>query len=514
MISIERIVKVLFLNMNKVDMRTISLIICLTALTFQIGISQSIAEGLRYADVSYGTTARSLGVGGSFSGLGPDISVASSNPAGLAEFRKSEFVISGALNNGVLEASLNGDRQSLSSYPFALQNLGMTFSYAPIASNWTSTNFTIGVNKVASFDERFSYRSTTPGTIVERFVETANTNSIDEITDRNSFLFFEPGLAWETGAIFDFDGDFFYESDFLTYTEQVFKAQTVETSGGISELVASLSGSRNNKLNLGITVGIPFISYNSTKNYIEEDANGTIDFFDNLEFVESLTTTGVGFNAKFGLLYKLTPKIRVGAAIHSPTTFFLTDDFFNDLTYGFTEDGASQAITEESNLGNQKYRIKTPWKALLSGAYLLNFENIKGFITAEAEYIDYSGISFGDLGDSVLEEDLNNQAATEFQSGLNLRIGSELAFSKFRVRAGVGLISPAYEDGNPIGDLSNTLNLGAGFRGNKFYFDLAVESKNKPDRYVPYFVLDDSRNQVVDVDKTLRRLVVTAGVKI
>ena len=503
----------LFLNMNKVDMRAFSLIVFLIAFTAHTLSSQDITEGLRYTDVSYGTTARSLGVGGTFSGLGADISVASSNPAGLAEFRKSEIIISGVFNNGVIEASLNGDKQSLSSFPFALQSLGMTFSYAPIASNWSSTNFTIGINKIASFDERFTYRSTTSGSLIERFVERANGNGLDELDA------FEAGPAFDVGAIFDFDGDFFYESDFFDFTEQVFKSQTVETSGGISELVASLSGSRNNKLNFGLTIGIPFVSFNSTKNYIEDDNGASVEFFDNLEFAETLTTTGVGFNAKLGILYKLTPKIRLGAAIHSPTTYFMTDDYFNDFTYGFTDANGSQSLTEETPLGNYKYRISTPWKALFSGAYMMNFDKIKGFITGEAEYVNYSGISFdltafSEFQDAALEADLNDQIAREFKSGVNLRIGSEIVFNRLRVRGGVGLISPAYNESNAIGDLSNTFNLGFGYRANKFYIDAAVENKTRSDRYTPYRLVDEVNNQEVTIDKTFRRIVVTAGMKI
>jgi len=499
--------------MNKVEMRAVFLIISALTLITQTSWSQAISEGLRYSDVNYGSTARALGVGGAFSGLGADISVASSNPAGLAEFRKSEIMISGTLNNGVIAASLNGERESLRSFPPALQSLGMTFSYAPIASNWSSTNFTIGINKVASFDERFSYRSTTSGSVVQRFAERANGNGIDELGA------FEAGPAYDVGAIFDFDQDFFYESDFIDYTEQVFKAQTVETSGGISELVASISGSRNNKFNLGLTIGIPFLSFNSEKNYIEEDRNGSVEFFDNLEFVESLTITGVGFNAKVGMLYKLTPKIRIGAAIHSPTTFFMTDDFFKDLTYGYTDANGSQSLTEQSPLGNQKYKIKTPWKALMSGAYMLNLSKIKGFITVEAEYIDYSRMNFdltafSDFQDPELENALNDQAARELKSGVNLRIGSEIVLKRFRVRGGVGLISPAFRDANAFGDLSNTLNFGLGYRGNKFYIDAGIENKTRNDRYSPYLLVDSSRDQVVELDKTLRRLIVTAGVKI
>lgn len=503
----------LFLIMNKINMRSISLAMLIFVISLPTLSAQTIAEGLRYADVNYGSTARALGIGGSFSGLGPDISVASSNPAGLAEFRKSEIVLGGFINNGVVDATLNGDRESLSSFPASLQSVGITFAYAPIARKWSSTNFTIGMNKVATFDERFTFRSVTSGTIIERFVERANGRGLDELDD------FEAGPAFDAGAIFDFDGDFFYESDFLTFRESVFKTQSVETSGGINEIVASISGSRNNKFNIGLTVGIPFLSFNSNKTYIEDDQDGSIDFFDNLEFVETLITTGVGFNAKLGILYKLTPKVRLGGAIHSPTTFFLTDDFFNDFTYGFTEDGSSQSITEESPQGNFKYRISTPWKALISGAYLLNFDKLKGFITAEAEYINYSAINFdltafSGFEDPELEADLNSQVSRDFTSGLNLRIGSEIALKKYRFRAGVGLISPAYTTANTIGDLSNTFNLGLGYRGNKFYVDLAVENKTRTDRYSPYFLVDSASDQVVDIDKTLRRLLLTAGVKI
>jgi len=197
----------------------------------------------------------------------------------------------------------------------------------------------------------------------------------------------------------------------------------------------------------------------------------------------------------------------------------MTDDFFNDFTYGFTEDGASQSLTEESPQGNFKYKIKTPWKALVSGAYLLNFDNLKGFITAEAEYINYSRINFDltafdTFQDADLESALNDQTAREFTSGINLRIGSEIAFNRYRVRAGVGLISPAYADANTVGDLSNTFNFGLGYRGDKFYLDLAVENKTGNERYSPYFLVDSSQDQIVDIDKTLRRLVLTAGMKI
>lgn len=492
-------------------MRIIPIIIILSLIGLQLQ-GQTIAEGIRYSDLSYGSTARALGVGGSFSGLGADFSVTSSNPAGIAEFRKSEFVFSGAFNNSSIGATLQGQKENSNSFPFAVQNIGIVFSYAPIASNWTNTSFAIGLNKIANFNEKFFYRATTTGSIVQRFTERANGRTLDQLDD------LEAGLAYDALAIYDDDGDTFYESDFGAFGQSVYKNQTVESSGGINELVVSFAASRNNKFDIGLTLGIPFLSYNEEKTYIEDNREGGVDFFENLEFKETLFTTGVGLNAKFGMLYKLG-KLRIGAAFHSPNVFFLTDDFYNDLTYAFTDDNGTQSFLEESPEGNFKYKIRTPWKALVSGSYLINTAGLKGFVTAEVEYIDYTGInfdltSFDGFSDPAYESEINGTVDRELQSGLNIRVGSEIVLKKFRVRGGVGLISPAYVEANTIGDLSNTLNLGLGYRSNNYYLDLAVESKSRNGVYSPYFLVDSERNQVVDLDKRFNRLVVTFGYKI
>src|SRR5438046_2391525 len=56
--------------------------------------AQSDIDALRYSQNSLAGTARFVSMGGAFSALGGDFSTLSSNPAGIAVYRKSEFSIS------------------------------------------------------------------------------------------------------------------------------------------------------------------------------------------------------------------------------------------------------------------------------------------------------------------------------------------------------------------------------------------------------------------------------------
>ena len=54
--------------------------------------AQSLYDAIRYSDLEVGGTARTVGVGGAIGALGADFSVLSTNPAGLATYRRAEFV--------------------------------------------------------------------------------------------------------------------------------------------------------------------------------------------------------------------------------------------------------------------------------------------------------------------------------------------------------------------------------------------------------------------------------------
>lgn len=348
--------------------------------------SQSIYDALRYSTLQFGSTARAAGVGGGFSGLGADISVISSNPAGLAEFRKSEFVMGFNVLNNSSEGSLqNGNPDNNTSSIFDIQTLGFISHNAPIASKWVTSNFAISFNRIANFGSEFTYSGSTQGSITERFQEQANGFDINDLYE------FEDGIAWEVGAIFGPDNNLTYGTDFDNIDTPVFKTQDVNSAGGMNELALSYAGNLKNKFSIGFTVGFPLVSYREDKSYRESDPNDDIPTFNDLVFNENLETSGLGFNVKMGILYKLSRSIRLGAAIHSPSWLFLTDDFTTDIEYSYQNNGVAEAAFEMSAFpGNFRYRLRSSARAILSGSYLINTSGLKGFITGEVEFADYS----------------------------------------------------------------------------------------------------------------------------
>ncbi len=111
------------------------------ALTFAtLTQAQTLDDALRYSENFPLGTARSLGVSNSMSALGADYSAVSSNPAGLAAFRRNDFSLTlGSLTTGSNGSSLDGGptAENNGNTRFALPQAGLVLTRRPIASKWT-----------------------------------------------------------------------------------------------------------------------------------------------------------------------------------------------------------------------------------------------------------------------------------------------------------------------------------------------------------------------------------------
>ncbi|MEM9889206.1 MAG: hypothetical protein AAF849_25280, partial [Bacteroidota bacterium] len=85
------------------------LLFVISLCTFCLAHSQTAADALRYSQLNVSGSDRFIGVGGSMSALGTDYSILSTNPAGLAAYRKSEFVVTTSFSNVSSEARLLGE---------------------------------------------------------------------------------------------------------------------------------------------------------------------------------------------------------------------------------------------------------------------------------------------------------------------------------------------------------------------------------------------------------------------
>ncbi|MFK7982254.1 MAG: hypothetical protein AB8G86_19895 [Saprospiraceae bacterium] len=485
------------------------------------------ADALRFSSLDVLGTARTIGVGGGIGALGADFSVMSTNPAGLAAFRRSEFTVTPyfSLNNteATLDNSGNSTAVQKNKVAFSLNNLGLVFSRQGRNPNWKTSNIAIGLNRIASFNQTFTYRGESTGSYIDFFQEASIDLAPSELSN------FTTGLAFDTEAIYDLDDDLFYETDVeLNENALLYKEQTIRRRGGINELSLAFSGNFKERLMIGVSLGFPILSYTEEKVYNEEDRADEVPAYVDMQFNENLTTTGSGVNLKLGLIFRLSQMIRLGAAIHTPTNYgTLVDNFETSMQHNYIDgDGNNQFFESASptDQGEFEYQLKTPWRFIGSAGFIIKRS---GFITGEVEYLKYSGAKFdltntdNSQGTIDFQDNLNSEIASIYQSAINLRVGGEFALKIFRFRAGVTLSGTPYADNyisdNPnikgIGDTSTAYALGFGVRQQRYFLDFAFRFSDQESTFTPYTVSDIYPQNSVTTNAVRSNLIFTFGYK-
>ena len=478
--------------------------------------AQTASDALRYSYIpQYGGTARTIGVGGAMGALGGDFATISMNPAGLATYRTSEFTFTPGFHaskasSELLTSSTGATTQR--STTFSMDNLGLVFVNQPRNSKWKTVNFSFGYNRFQDFNNSVYYQGATRGSMTARWRDAAN-------IDKN-FDLYEGDLAVATGAIFrgvlPGSRDTIWKTDFESDPSKLInKNQVIETSGGLGEMSFALAGNYNEKLQLGITLGVPILRYSESKVYKESDKDNTIPLFNKMAYEQNLTTSGAnslasGVNVKFGAIFRPAQFLRIGLAVHSPTTYWLNDRYDATLTYDYTRNGVTYNDPEKSPDGNFNYTLRTPLRALGSLAFLFGKS---GFLSADVEWADYSKANF-DFGKAYIPEHtvINNDIAAKYKSAVNARFGGEYVYDIFRFRGGVGLSTSPRTDKDFV---NMTYSLGAGLRGQSFFMDFGWQTRAQKENYTPYKVVESQANveQKVTNAYVFNDFLLTFGVK-
>ena len=477
--------------------------------------AQNLSEAVRYSFLNQHSTARVSGVAGAFGAMGGDIGVIPINPAGLGDFRKSEMTFTPTVYSIETDAVINGTDTPITTdlnSILGLASIGVVFSGSPRGSAFQTSNFAITINKQSTYRQRYQYEGTTRGSITTRFAEVANNNSPETLDE------FEGGLAFDTGAIFDFDNDRFYDTDFKP-TTVVRKGQEVVKYGRMNDINLAWGAKLKENINVGLSVGIPVVNYEELKVYTEQDEEEDfIPDFNSLSYTENLITSGIGINISGGVQALVADIVRVGVAVKSPTWMTLNDDFNTSLTYSFTDPSTQevQTFTADSPNGIFKYGLATPWTATGSAGVIVKSETLNGFVNLDVEYVDYTTSLFdfekfgGSLNDIQRQQEVNDAIFDELDNAVNIRLGGEVAYNKVRGRAGVAMIKSPYaiQSGRDI-----AVSAGVGFRFDSVYFDLAWSQSRQSEGYLPYVVLENADNQVVSLDQKINNVDLTVGFK-
>ncbi|HET7119333.1 MAG TPA: aromatic hydrocarbon degradation protein, partial [Hanamia sp.] len=300
---------------------------------------------------------------------------------------------------------------------------------------------------------------------------------------------------------------------------------TINTSGGITDASIGAGLNLKDKWYFGATLSFPFLQYNRNASYKESDASG--DPNNNFNYFianETLQTKGIGVGGKFGVIFKPVTDVSLGLAFHTPTYYQLTDDYNAEITTdleGYGGAGVKHQSSTDLNNGQQlesKYSFSTPWRAILSGAYIFreveNVQSQRGFVSADIEYVNYKNASFRDVNNDASAEDyyrsLNKVIDNLYKNAINVRLGGELKFNTVMFRLGGAYYGNPYQ--NESADLIK-ISGGIGYRNRGMFIDLTyVYSTNKDINY-PYR-LEDKPNVPAYLKNNAGNIVASIGFKL
>lgn len=488
--------------------------------------AQNISDVLRYSILDPGGTARVIGAGGAFGAMGGDIGVMGSNISGIADFRSNEVTISVSYNNPKTTSTYLGEQVGSSNdgRNFQINNVAFVkHNTPPEYSSFVTSNFMIGFQQYASFGETYDYNAVHEGSIVESWANNASAGF---------YSAFEEELADLTGAIYFYNDTLGYVHDFTEITfdtttnipigrdnsvnELVQKEEVIERSGNINELQFAWAGRLKSGLRLGLGIGLPWVSYEENKFYEENDTDGDPAGFNTLNFNQSFTTSGIGFNIKAAIGYSIMKKVRLGLNIQSPTFYRMDDNFYNSMLYDCSECIEPFQLAE-SEPGAFAYKLRTPMKLTASVGTLMGQDKLRGFLNLDLNYIDYGSSRFNFTYRSDLIEDAeyelaqNDLISNTLASGFEFNLGGEMAYDKYRLRAGVSSRLKPFR--SEIGQ-DYILAAGLGFRAKSLYFDLAYQYLIREEGYVPYFAETADQDLFIRNEVTQSKLMLTLGIKI
>jgi len=493
--------------------------------------AQEPVDALRYSWTTQSGTARNQAIGGASGSLGGEFSNLFVNPAGLGFYKTDELVITPGYNLYNNNGTYKGVMSNMKHNKFNLGASGLLFSF----NNYPNSkvrNFTIalGVNRAADFNSNIFYKGTNnKSSYSEKYLEELIHNNVQDPNRAAVDYPYGSSLALNTyliDTIRGVNGAVAGYKSLATVTTGLNQQNTITSTGGITDIALGGAVNIKDKLFLGGTLTIPILNFHRSSTYKESDATAnSSNNFNNFLANETLKTTGVGINAKIGLIYKPVEYVRLGLAIHSPTVYDLTDKYTTEIItdlegYGGAGTKRQSSLDFNNNEpGELKYNLTTPWRIIASGSYVFReVENVrrqKAFITADIEYINYKAASFSSVDDQNTNianyfNDLNEVIDQQYKGAFNFRLGGELKFNTIMVRLGGAYYSNPYKN-----EKADRIKLagGLGYRDKGFFIDLTyVYAMNKDVNY-PYR-LQDKPNDPASLKNNAGNIVATIGFKL
>jgi len=455
--------------------------------------AQNRYDALRYSQIFYEGSAKSISMGNAMTSIGGDLGTVSINPASAGIYRYSEFMFTPSTINTHAETSYLGVNSNEVFNRIGVSSIGYVTPLSGIRTgrDFKGLNLSITMNKLNNFNSRTSAGGSTSNSSWLSAVA-ANTNGINSaLLDIQSVgdtdPFYRSGASWRSvlawnSNLLDRLPD--SNSDYIAATENI-EGNTIvmggplnqkferECTGGTSEYAVTLSGNANDKFFFGVSFGLQSLRYTDWQFYSESAVN-VADFdskFKSFEHIYRQTTTGTGINAKAGIIFAPGNGFRMGVSLATPTYMTMREEWQESI---YAEYSDNYNVSIDSPKGTYEYVVISPARANIGISYI--FGN-KGALSFDYEGVNYNGIRMND-SDSYANEfdDENDLIKSDFKNTSNIRMGAEFRPTKsVSLRAGYSYYQNPEKD---YGYDTQFISCGAGFRvGNGFFADLGIQKR-------------------------------------
>lgn len=485
-------------------------------------------DALRFSQTQPAGTARTLGSGGANVAVGADLGSLVTNPAGLGLYQRSEFSFTPGLGLGNTDARAFGNISTDSRNSVYVASFGAAFTNRRPDTDgnpWRGGTFALGLTRINDFNQSFRYRGT-PATnqdILAYFDRNSRNSQPTDLTDLDD-------LAYET-YLTERDATGRYLPARFEETGPLNQDETVLTTGSQTQFDFGYGANYQDKLYLGGAIGIVSTRYNSTSTLTATDPapaapNTPGTAFGSLTYRETLETRGSGINARIGAIYRVADAVRVGASVQTPTYMQLSETYGASMNVTFDRPITVQNQTFSSashtlDPGEFDYVLTSPFRAS-GGVAVVVGKN--GFLSGDVEYVNYgqARLSNTDANDGASSGGNynfgpdNDAVRSLYRSTVNLRLGGELRFDIFRLRAGYARYGDPYQASN-YDRTQNYVTGGAGIRQKNFFLDVAGVYGTSKRFYTPYSFsnadgsTNTNRTPVVNVDASRYTTSITAG---
>ena len=430
--------------------------------------AQSAVDAYSLSRNDFKGTARFMSMGGAFGALGGDISTLNQNPGGIGIYRSNDVGITLDLDLQHSSTNTGGLKMTDNQTKFHVNNFGYIGAINTGSDVIPFLNFGASYTRANSFDRRFRGRNGNLQGSFSNFIAGATSGE-------GSYA------GWSQADLTQIDNDYNPYTDswapwmsILAYNAYLINPQpgtpesankyqglwqggtsgnsemVYEEKGYVDEYNISFGGNVMNTLYWGLGFGITDINYTANSFFDEELSHASIPNYEATGVVNGDAyygldswkhITGTGFNFKLGVIVKPINELRLGLAVHTPTYYNLTQQSWARVDYNYSSGYNSSAETNDGWNYQIDWKLRTPWRLIVSVAGVLGGRAI---ISADYEYRPYQNMAIRDADGNPFTysgsstDFLKGDIESYYQSSNILRVGAEYRLTPaWSVRAGV-----------------------------------------------------------------------------